>query len=1582
VRRFQGWRRAAAEELESRVLLATTKSLISILPDEGQQAKITSSDTTITTTHTIRAGLPLHVAAADLSGLPDRLDAQYEWDFGDPNGRYNILPGFNAAHVFDVPRSTPYDVKLKITVGSAGAATAYESAPLKVTVTADTRTKIYLGAPDPNCNCGDGTKNNPYKRMSEALSRAYALGGNVRLILMRGQDYPLGQVIDLTQLHNTTFEDEAGWGSGDLPALDGSALTSKFTQTWDDPGNENIVFRNIEFMGSATNRRDVLHVRGRNYALIGCRFVNVAGVVVNEGDYFRSRGLLVQDSEVPAHPNHPSDSYLGRHFVVAQSDDIALLGNRVQGSKEENVIRFNISTHDFIDDDPADPNNEVRAGAGPERVLIYGNDLINEPANKGTLTLQVGSHFYVAANRLTHGSTAAGTGSLRFGPQGHCDGSPTSGECATHSGGSGNDPDLFHRSERLEWAIAERNFLNDVNAEVTEGSKGVVFRNNVTRLSGGNIFTVEGYSTVYRRPTEDVRIVHNTGINTGSTSATFLRLHKPEFNRTDYPAPDGQTFAPGTTPNGITLVNNLYVAPASTSYNNVLIDAADLRSIKKSVGNVWAVSQWFRWGGASHPLNTAGTNIGWNQTVPPDPNDTAATVSVAGFTPSGGSAGAVNVGTSAAGVFIDYYGSARRGTAGSRTVGAVQVPPMPPTSLTATGAAGGITLQWTRPTSRAWGDGAFGTNKFGEHNVSAWEVYRSTSSAGPWTTLTTNWTSTTYNDTTAPAGQTSYYQVKAKDAGGNVSTPATANAVRPGSTTVPPAPTNLSASAPSPNRVNLAWTDASGNETGFKIQRRLASSGTWSQIATTSANAITYSDLTVSAGTQYVYRVLATNDAGDSAASNEAPVTTPPATTLSIDVANTSSDTEPDPWTDSQGRVWEGDRGFTGGSVLTSSYDVQGTTDDRLYYTRRYGPNGASFTYALAVANGTYDLRLHFAESNTAIAAGQRVFDVLAEGAVVVDNYDIVSAAGGVQRAVVKTVQVAVADGTLNLEFRGELVGGAPADPVVSGIQLDPAATPAAPTGLTASAGDSQVTLSWNAVSGATSYNVYRSTTSGGNYVRANASAVTSTTFVDTGLSDGTTYYYVVRAVNPAGEGAASAEVSATPRAQNGGTHLAAFTGGNGTDSVDQYRGTPGDGWQTAWGTTAYVENSVAQAQVTGDRVVAPGDAGFAALNAGGPYLSATLQGLGAVAAGHQGSVYRGYATAGEVDTSKAHQISFDYRFEGFRLSGADSMSDLNDRVVVFGDAQGFHGTNTTNTWVVAAYGAANAGVAARTWTFHNGDRAGGTTLVNTGVPLVEGRVYHFVIDVDPVTKSFKASVSDGQSGAGHTYSSGTLGWRSNTTFTSATAQFINFNARVSSANETAKFAVDSVAVGPSVTSLDVPSTLPAGQTTVVTAGRDYDVRGAGSNVNLSSDSFRFAYLRKSGDFDVRVRLESVERFDDFTKAGLMARVSLDAASAHATMFANPNGDFNFRARATSGGSTISNSHNGIGTMPNMWVRLVRTGGTVEAFRSADGETWFTDNDWTWTVPAGVTDLYVGMAVMSHSSTALVTAKFRDLAFA
>jgi glycosidase/fibronectin type 3 domain-containing protein len=119
---------------------------------------------------------------------------------------------------------------------------------------------------------------------------------------------------------------------------------------------------------------------------------------------------------------------------------------------------------------------------------------------------------------------------------------------------------------------------------------------------------------------------------------------------------------------------------------------------------------------------------------------------------------------------------------------------------------------------------------------------------------------------------------------------------------------------------------------------------------------------------------------------------------------------------------------------------------------------------------------------------------------------------------------VVVVDGAIS----GSL-GAMSAVVFVSGnVDLQPTA---APTGLAVTnEGNQQISLAWNSVAGAASYNIYRSPVSGGGWVKLNASPLTGTSYTDTGLQNARTYYYIVRAMDNAGnESAASNEVAALP---------------------------------------------------------------------------------------------------------------------------------------------------------------------------------------------------------------------------------------------------------------------------------------------------------------------------------------------------------------------------------------------------------------------------------------------------------------------
>jgi fibronectin type 3 domain-containing protein len=123
-------------------------------------------------------------------------------------------------------------------------------------------------------------------------------------------------------------------------------------------------------------------------------------------------------------------------------------------------------------------------------------------------------------------------------------------------------------------------------------------------------------------------------------------------------------------------------------------------------------------------------------------------------------------------------------------------------------------------------------------------------------------------------------------------------------------------------------------------------------------------------------------------------------------------------------------------------------------------------------------------------------------------------------------------------------------------------AKPTPPTGLTVVAGRSTALVSWYAISSATGYNLYRSTTSQGVFVPV-ATLWDSTTFLDTGLTPGTSVYYVVQTVAPAGPSSYSREV--------GGNLNASLAAAPGTFTAAQGYSYLNLSWSAVAGATGYV---------------------------------------------------------------------------------------------------------------------------------------------------------------------------------------------------------------------------------------------------------------------------------------------------------------------------------------------------------------------------------------------------------------------------
>ena len=126
---------------------------------------------------------------------------------------------------------------------------------------------------------------------------------------------------------------------------------------------------------------------------------------------------------------------------------------------------------------------------------------------------------------------------------------------------------------------------------------------------------------------------------------------------------------------------------------------------------------------------------------------------------------------------------------------------------------------------------------------------------------------TSYSDT-GLANDTYYRYRVAAAGGGNSSDPSHEAHASTGGANVPSVPTNLAASAVSVAQVNLTWTDASNDETYFRIERKVGG-GNWEFLIDLNSNAVSHSDINLDPEVTYTYRIRSANAAGISDSSNE-----------------------------------------------------------------------------------------------------------------------------------------------------------------------------------------------------------------------------------------------------------------------------------------------------------------------------------------------------------------------------------------------------------------------------------------------------------------------------------------------------------------------------------------------------------------------------------------------------------------------------------------------------------------------------------------------------------------------------------------
>ena len=469
-----------------------------------------------------------------------------------------------------------------------------------------------------------------------------------------------------------------------------------------------------------------------------------------------------------------------------------------------------------------------------------------------------------------------------------------------------------------------------------------------------------------------------------------------------------------------------------------------------------------------------------------------------------------------------YFYAVSAGNAGGESarcapVSAVPLaPPGVPSGLSAFATNGVVSLSWN-PAPRALG----------------YRVRRATTLKGPFEPLGAT-SESTFDDATVTNGTTYHYVVCARNDGGE-SAPSTSVAATP--VAAPRAPSGVQLSAGN-GRVAISWSP-SPRATSYSVRRSSAAGGPYVSIA---APAIPqHLDTDVKNGTTCYYVITALNAGGESGPSAEAaatPVGAPGAVAAVEAAAGNGQVTLHWPAAENATgyvvkRSLEAEGTFTSiATVPACTYVDAGLTNGTTYHYRIHALNAGGGGQDSAVATAT-PVAPPPSPTGLAASAGNHEIELKWAAAPRATNYLVkrADASGGPYVEIATVVGLSHRDTRLEngqtyyYVVTAANAGGESAPSAEA--QSAPVEPPGVPANITATAGNNQVLLSWNAVPGATYYRVKRATDKRGPYTTTATVARTST--IDNGVDNGKTYYYVVLALNAGGRSAHSARVTATP---------------------------------------------------------------------------------------------------------------------------------------------------------------------------------------------------------------------------------------------------------------------------------------------------------------------------------------------------------------------------------------------------------------------------------------------------------------------
>jgi len=443
-------------------------------------------------------------------------------------------------------------------------------------------------------------------------------------------------------------------------------------------------------------------------------------------------------------------------------------------------------------------------------------------------------------------------------------------------------------------------------------------------------------------------------------------------------------------------------------------------------------------------------------------------------------------------------------------------PPVAPTGLSATGGDQMIVLDW---------------DDNGEDDLVDYRVWRSTTSGSGYAAIATV-SESLYVDSGLTNGTTYYYVISARDEVPNESGHSTQEVSGIPIDAIPPAaPTGLIATA-GDGEVVLDWDDnAEADLAGYQVYRSTTSGSYGSPLATTGSS--TYTDASVTNGTTYYYVVTARDEVPNSSAMSTEVSATPQVSQVLTFAPSADAPVYQNDASTNFGSWWKMRVRGTGSSAEALSFlkftvtGVSGTIQSVKLRVQTLSDSATGF-YCTAKAVSDTSWTEGGITYNNMPSPGSALDTVQVTATSTWYEFDVSSHVTGNGTYTIALTSTTNQFGNHFHSRETSEDGDRPyLEIVLVGADTTP---PAAPSGLEATAGDTRVTLDWddNTENDFSHYNVKRSTTSGSGY---NTIATPSgSSYVDTGRINGTTYYYVISAVDEnSNESANSAQDMATP---------------------------------------------------------------------------------------------------------------------------------------------------------------------------------------------------------------------------------------------------------------------------------------------------------------------------------------------------------------------------------------------------------------------------------------------------------------------